>query len=422
MSQHPALARSRTGVLVGDGIAGAALFVVTMASSLLIGQNDSAGPADIVTVGISTGIMAAAVAVRRLHPDWALGLAWASTVVHMAAGLDAGIIQVGVLVVLASASHFGSPLVVRLSGVSVVVGALLAVGYLIVIDSWLLRLLLSTAFSPAWLPYVVLVALVVLTLAVPWLIGLLARTLRLSREGRERATVAQAEAQRSREIAELQGARTTLARDVHDIVGHSLAVIIAQAESVRFRDVDDLQGIEAVRNTVSIIAETARRALGDVRNVLETTAPSGGEAVVSDSFVDRPGLDLDQLLHDVERSRPGMVVERDEEAPVPTGEASVALYRAVQELLTNALRHGDARAPLHVRVGASARAAAGDLEVVVENTAASRGGAEPAAHRAGTGLDGARARLAAVGGALETSEHEGRFRAIARVPVAEVPS
>lgn len=412
MTMHPALVRSRTGVLVADAIGGLLLWILSVAFLTLSGLDADAGVVGRLVFLVAASIMAVAVAVRRLHPGWALGLAWASTLVHMLAGLDASLTQVGVLVVLASAAHFGSTRVLSLSGASVGAGAILAFSYLMLIDSWLVQVLSANSIFPSWVPLALLLALVGLTLAVPWLVGLVARTLRLSREGRERARVAQEEARRAGEIAELQAARTVLARDVHDIVGHSLAVIIAQAESVRFRDVDEPAGLEAVRGTVGTIAETARRALGDVRQVLESTAAADPVAPVSTA------LDLHELLHDVERSRPGMTVTGSDTARLPRGEASVALYRAVQELLTNALRHGDASAPLRVDVSAGAS----DITVVVENSIAAASASEHPSPRDGTGLDGARARLNAVQGALTTTADDGVFRATARVPVGEEES
>ncbi len=409
MTMHPALVRSRTGVLVADGLGGLLLWILSAAFATLSGVDADAGVAGRLVFLVAAAIMAAAVTIRRLHPSWALALAWASTLVHMLAGLDASLTQFGVLVVLASAAHFGSRRVVTLSGVSVAAGTILAVIYLVLIDSWLVQLLSANSLFPAWLPLVLLVVLVGLTLAVPWLVGLVARTLRLSREGRERARISQAEARRASEIAELQAARTVLARDVHDIVGHSLAVIIAQAESVRFRDVDDPAELEAVRGTVGTIAETARRALGEVRQVLESTALSGEVGAAAKTAA----LDLDLLLSDVETSRPGMTVQRAETVRLPQGDGAVALYRAVQELLTNALRHGDPTQPLRVSVDSDASC----TEVVVENAVAVASSGEHPAPRDGTGIEGVRARLRAVGGSLESTVVDGVFRSTARVPV-----
>lgn len=404
MTPHPALVRSRTGVLTADGLTGIALLVAAVGLAPLIGSGDAAaGPAASAAIVVAASVMAGAVAIRRLHSGWALALAWASTLVHMVAGLDASVTQLGILIVLASAAHYGSPAVLRLSGISVPVGAVVALGYLLLIDSWLVRIFASSAVLPPWVPVAVLAALLALVLAVPWLVGLLARTMRLGREGREREAQAEAEARRSRELAELQSARTQLARDVHDIVGHSLAVIVAQAESVRFRDADD---VEAVRGAVATIADTARRALGDVRDVLESTESAGSPPTA-------PVVDLDRLIADVADSRTGTDVVWHGAGAPPDGTAGVALYRATQELLTNALRHGEPSAPLRVVVEHSPTMIAVQIEnefATVDTVGSSR---------TGTGLAGARARLAAVGGSLDVTERERRFVARASVPVGE---
>jgi len=417
MTLHPALVRSRTGVLVADGLGGLVLFIASGGLRAALGSADSGvGAGSLVVFALAAAVMAAAMTVRRLRPDWALGLAWVSTVVHMLGGLDAELTQLGVFIVLATAAHYGSTLVLRVSGVSVVVGAIIAVVYLVAIDSWIVRVFGGAAFEPSWVPYAVLVVLIGMVLAVPWLIGLLARFLRLSREGRERAVLAQAEARRAREIADLQASRMSLARDVHDIVGHSLAVIIAQAESVRFRDVAEPDDLEAVRTTVATIADTARRSLGEVRQVLESTSL---ESTSADSTAESPQpsstLDLDGLIGDVERSRPGMTVRRGDTVHLPSGEVSVALYRAVQELLTNALRHGDSAEPLSVDVDVTSE----HIEVVVLNSVAGAADGEHPESRHGTGLDGARSRLESVGGALDIDATSHTFRAIARVPVGK---
>jgi signal transduction histidine kinase len=323
----------------------------------------------------------------------------------MLAGLDAGLTQLGILVVLASAAHYGSPVVLRLSGVSVLVGAVVALAYLLLIDSWLVRIFASSSLFPPWLPVGVIAALVSLVLAVPWLVGLLARTMRLGREGRQRAAEAEAEARRSRELAELQSSRTQLTRDVHDIVGHSLAVIVAQAESVRFRDDTDLA---AVRSAVATIADTARRALGDVRQVLESTD-------AADQTPSAQTVDLDRLVDEVAGSRPGITVARHGSGGDPSSEAIVPLYRATQELLTNALRHGDPLAPLSIEVARSTTVFAVEIENGVPTPAPSG----PTPSREGTGIAGARARLAAVGGTLDIAHGDTRFRARASVPTGE---
>src|SRR5437764_591757 len=101
-----------------------------------------------------------------------------------------------------------------------------------------------------------------------------------------RESLAAADSERAAQLATLQGQRAELAREVHDLVGHSLAVIIAQADSVRFRNLAAADAPEQVQATVAAIAATARDSLGEIREVLTrlgsagdaATGPAAGEA------------------------------------------------------------------------------------------------------------------------------------------------
>jgi len=197
-----------------------------------------------------------------------------------------------------------------------------------------------------------------------------------------------------------------MARDVHDIVGHSLAVIIAQADSVQFLDDE-----ERIRGVSATIADTARRSLAEVREVLSGTStadaddgPEDLDAVVAQ--VRAAGVDL---AHDVRGSR----------RPVDPAR-QVVIRRVAQEMTTNAMRHGAPGG--RIRLRETWRAA--DVVLEVENPVARRGdvpdhsgplGLESL--RVGTGVEGMRARLAAVGGDLEAEAVDDLFTARARIPL-----
>ena len=109
-------------------------------------------------------------------------------------------------------------------------------------------------------------------LAVPWLAGLALRFQVRAVESQvsqvaaeEDAARAQRETEQAREIAGLREEQARLARDVHDVVGHSLAVILAQAESAQYLPDDDPA---ALKKTMATIATSARSSLQDVRHVL----------------------------------------------------------------------------------------------------------------------------------------------------------
>ena len=131
--------------------------------------------------------------------------------------------------------------------------------------------------------------------------------------------------------------RTRIARELHDIVSHSLSVVItlADAAAVVGRS-DPARGVEAMTEA----SEVARRALTDMRamlGVLRTDEPSAGLAP-------QPGIDDLGAL--VERIRAtGLPVDLSVEGtPFPLGAAAeLTAYRIVQEALTNTLRHAAAR-------------------------------------------------------------------------------
>jgi signal transduction histidine kinase len=124
--------------------------------------------------------------------------------------------------------------------------------------------------------------------------------------------------------------RDTIAQDVHDIMAHSLSVIIAQADGARY--LADTRGVEA-RDSLVAIAESARESLVEVRMLIDSLAsePEGHSA---------PGLaDIPAL---VERMRAaGLTVETTTsgEPGSLTASQQIAVYRIVQESLTNAMKH-----------------------------------------------------------------------------------
>lgn len=169
-------------------------------------------------------------------------------------------------------------------------------------------------------------------LLVPWLAGLALRFLRMSLWASSSREVAEAENRlatfeqaQMKELAEMRRRQSELARDVHDVVGHSLAVILSQAESGQFIDRSD----EAARAAVlTNIADTSRRSLRDVREVLSAMRQ------------DVSHLETDHLIAACRKA--GVQVELEEVGSprrIVDG-AREAVYRTLQELLTNAIKYG----------------------------------------------------------------------------------
>lgn len=418
--------------------------------------------AEIVVALATAGI----VAISRRHPGPALGLVWVVAIGHVLSGVPVGFVEVAFTVVAFTTARWGSTLVMTLSGLSIAavgfLGVLTVVAYRFA-DVNLLPVGLDYALG-AWqyrfggLAYLAVPLAGAVLLGVPWLAGLVLRfsdRASLSQAGQEQAEEvasrarleseqAQRETEQAHEIARLRDDQARLARDVHDVVGHSLAVILAQAESAQFvPDVDT----EKLKATMATIATSARSSLQDVRHVLTAAAGDTTSAVAPRG--------LDTLVEGV-RASGHEVVSRELGTPQPLPpDLEVVAYRVLQEMLTNAIKHGSREQPVHVERLWPDGAWAGELRLEVRNSIAATG--EPVIQQTVTdetqplsalpsappppppppgvpspaedarGLDGMRRRLEACGGRLDVrrrdGEHPGEpatFTTTAWVPVRTV--
>jgi signal transduction histidine kinase len=185
--------------------------------------------------------------------------------------------------------------------------------------------------------------------------------------------------------------RLRIARELHDVVAHSLSVIGVQAGAARLvLDADpDPTG---VREAVAAIEATANQAMAEMRRalgILRATEPSGV------ALAPLPGLGQLPALRDQLRSA-GLSVDltvTGEPRPVATS-IDLSLYRIVQEALTNALKHARAtRAEVVVGYGAH--------DITVEVTDDGRGPPPSAARSQGAGTIGMRERVALFSGELQ---------------------
>lgn len=372
-------------------IAGSRVFRVDLVAGLVIAVF-SLVPwgLDITRPHLLTAVFAlAAIALRRITPGGALAIAWIMAVIQIGFNERPSLISLTYVLVLYAAARVGNRWEVLAGAVSVVVGGAFASFYLARTGARFTEYLYGS------LGQAIIVALAPLgVLGFAWLGGLTVRFFFSRADESELRLVAESEAHRALDLAAEERARAAMARDVHDIVGHSLAVIIAQADSVEF--LDDPDRIRAVNVT---IAETARRSLREVRDVLSGTSIADRD--------DEP-QDLGALVEQVRAA--GVVVEhrlRGERRPLDPAR-SVVVRRVAQEMLTNALRHGAPGRP--IEFAESWRS--GDVVLEVENAVV--GEAPPTG---GLGVDGMRARVTAVGGFLEAEALDGVFTARARIPL-----
>jgi signal transduction histidine kinase len=368
-------------------------------------------------------VLAVAVGLSRRAPAAALTASWCLGFVHLATGVQPLVSEVLLAAVAFGCARWGSTLVVWLSGISIPIGAAVAVAWLdptVFYDSLRVagvRGLAERAYYGGNSWRVTAGLLGAGLLMAPWLLGLALRFSARSDASRASQVAAEAERDQAAEIARLREDQTRLARDVHDVVGHSLAVILAQAESAQFLDDSDSEGL---KRTMANIATSARTSLEDVRTVLTPT--QGGVATAT-----ARQHDLDRLVDGVRAS--GHVVESTVVGtphPLPP-ELEVVAFRVLQEMLTNAIKHGRRDQPVLVE-----RHWGDDLRIEVQNavTADEASGSSldetqpitgvPAGPSpVGQGLDGMHRRLEAVGGRLDVRRRTDppTFTATAWVPV-----
>jgi signal transduction histidine kinase len=265
----------------------------------------------------------------------------------------------------------------------------------------------------------VLYLAVLAPVAATYLAGLARRSVLRAQQAAVRESVAAADSERAAQLAAVQGQRADLAREVHDVVGHSLAVIIAQADSVRFRDMNAADGPEQVQATVAAIAATARDSLGEIREVLTRLGqpeqgqpgqrqPSQAQPSQGQYEPGRPapaGDTLPELFARVRQAGVALTVRHEGEPSDAGPDERAVLVAVTREMLTNALRHGDRGAPVDVLL----RWSCDGVLIRVRNREGPgdgtglRGSTGPTGPGAGRGIPGMRARLSRVGGTLGTA-------------------
>jgi signal transduction histidine kinase len=212
---------------------------------------------------------------------------------------------------------------------------------------------------------------------IAWLLGAYLRTRRLYKEGLDRE-------RQERELTAVAEERNRIARELHDVVGHSVSLMTVQASAVRRLMRPDQAKERAALETVEA---AGREALTEMRRMVGVLR-SGEDAP---NLAPPPTLDqLGTLADNFRRAGLDVVVESDgEPVPLPPG-LDLTAYRLVQEALTNTLRHaGATRVAVCVRYGDDA------LSLTVRDDGHGPNGTPP-----GTGLLGMRERVAVYGGTL----------------------
>ena len=218
---------------------------------------------------------------------------------------------------------------------------------------------------------------------------------------REEQLVSQRLARRQTIVEE----RARIARELHDLVGHTVNLMLVQAGAAR-RVLDS--DPERARELMTLVETVGRDALGELDRVLGILRLD--DAAGSDP-ADEPGLPhLPSLVRRMGDAGIRVDVEVDGDLATVSQSVSLSVYRIIQEALTNALKHGGAAS---ARVGLRLSAAALDVEIHDDGRGAAEG------YTSGRGLLGIRERVALFGGSVEYGGGEGsgfRVRAVLPLP------
>ena len=243
-----------------------------------------------------------------------------------------------------------------------------------------------------------------IVLAILWAVAFaLGETFREADSARSRAARAEREREERARLA-VSDERARIARELHDVVGHSVSVMTVQASAARRLLRPDQ---EKERDALLVVEQTGREALAEMRRMVGVLRrPEEAPALA-------PQPSLEQIQKLVEQTREaGLPVElriEGEPAQLPAG-VDLTAYRLVQEGLTNAVKHARAQ---HAEV--VLQYADGQVEVSVSDDGRGDGGGDSGGH----GLLGLRERVAVYGGELDAGPLAGGgYRLRATLPLS----
>ncbi|MFJ9030482.1 sensor histidine kinase [Streptomyces sp. NPDC102274] len=260
--------------------------------------------------------------------------------------------------------------------------------------------------SGPWLEAAGTAVLVWLVVGSAWAAG------RVVSERRARA------ARRTRRLAEegLAEERLRIARELHDIVSHSLSVIVVKAAVANHVAEERPQ---ETRDAIRTIEQTGREALTEMRRALGVlrgdTAGQRTRSPGSAETTPPPGLDdLPSLVKRAEQAGIRTGLRTQPAAALPTGTA-LTVYRIVQEALTNVVKHAGEGTHCQVTITADSR---GEVRIeVVDDGAGKAAASDRTDLRGGHGLVGMRERVMMYGGTLAVGPRPGGgFAVSARLP------
>ncbi|WP_427129239.1 sensor histidine kinase [Pseudarthrobacter sp. S9] len=203
----------------------------------------------------------------------------------------------------------------------------------------------------------------------------------------------------------LEQERNRIARELHDVLAHSLTIIVAQADGIRFIHRSEP---ESVDEASKVIAESARSALVETRRLIEG---------FSTEFTDHPLQRAEDVVALAKRlASSGMPVEIETTGSPweMTAAQHLTIYRLAQESLTNAFKHADRAKGARLYLAWDATSV--ELRVRSSLIGGGVGATQTGTPLAGRGIAGMTARAAAAGGWVETIRGEETFEVLAFLP------
>ncbi|MDO5677956.1 MAG: sensor histidine kinase [Propionibacteriaceae bacterium] len=384
--------QSRDGrTFLSDGALALAFALGTTFPLITVGRPEFVGPALAWSL-----LMSSALLVRRLAPLVALGVITVAGV-GMVLTLDTPLpVLLVVPVVAFSVGRYQRPF----AGFFVVLFAI--TGSIAGPYSWTRDLPSTYAFLGTSL--LVLVCLATVCLAYVW--GLLLRerafAQALDREiVTERFTSAQRHSEQEIQLAEGR-ARTQVAQELHDVLAHSLSIIVVQAEGAKALTA---KRPEAAVEALGVIAETGRKSISEVRRIVALMRGDDG----SPSF--GPAPTLTQIPTMVAGAGDRVTFEVLGEPPLVPESLGLTAYRVVQEAVTNFLKHAGPTARATVRV-------CYDTDAISLHIRDDGIGALAPSDDKGSGVTGMKERVTAMGGDFVAGPRPGGgFEVKARLPL-----
>ena len=341
-------------------------------------------------------LMCAAVALRRVAPLIALAVVVVAGT-GMAYFLDTPVPAIlAVPVISYSVGRFTRMWTVYLVAIAGIVGSL-AGPY-----SWTRDLPLNYRFLGTSLLVLLCLAIVAFT----YLWGRFVRerhlTERLDREiVTERFIAAQRQTEAATELASRK-ARTEVAQELHDVLAHSLSVIVVQAEGARALTT---KRPEAAVEALNVIAETGRKSIGEVRRIVSLMRGEDEAAAFG------PSPSLTQIPELVSAAGDRVTLTIDGEVPLVPESLGLATVRVVQEAITNFLKHAGPTATATVKVQYTPQS----ISVLVRDDGV---GSLSKSDGRGSGLPGMRERVQAMGGEFSAGPRAGGgYEVKARLPM-----